>query len=176
MRVIEWGGRPAVAMIAALFLIHPRVEAAESELDKVREMLRIDTARALAAERARQAPAPRSAAAPARHGDKIVLTSLYGLSGGLNAVVLVNGESRLYRQGSELPRGTTHPGREYRLQRIDDGCVYLKKGAEERSACIPPAVPMPAAAAGAGSAGMAPVPAPAPAMLPMLVPALGARP
>ncbi|MBN9472541.1 MAG: hypothetical protein ABS43_16735 [Bordetella sp. SCN 67-23] len=170
MRATERNRRLAMAAVAVLAMFHAPTGAAEGELDKVREMLRIDTARALAAERARQAPVARPAPAQARRGDQVVLTSLYGLKGALNAIVQVNGEPRLYRQGDELPRGATDAAGEYRLQRIDDGCVYLRKGASVRSACILPSAPGAMAAAGPPSV------APMPAMPPMFVPPLGGRP
>ncbi|MEK7945569.1 hypothetical protein WKR98_12495 [Pigmentiphaga sp. YJ18] len=170
MRATERNGRFAMAMAAVLSLFCVPVNAAEGELDKVREMLRIDTARALAAERARQAPVTKAAPAQARRGDRVVLTSLYGLKGALHAIVQVNGEPRLYRQGDELPRGATDAAREYRLQRIDDGCVYLRKGTAVRSACILPSAP------GSRMAAEPPRAAPMPAMPPMFVPPLGGRP
>ena len=169
MRATKRNRRLAVAVAAVLSMFRVPVNAAEGEMDKVREMLRIDTARALAAERARQAPVAKVAPAQVRRGDRVVLTSLYGLKGALNAVVQVNGEPRLYRQGDELPRGVTEAAGEYRLQRIDGGCVYLRKGASVRSACILPSAP------GAMVAGPPSV-APMPAMPPMFVPSPGGRP
>lgn len=170
MRATKRKLRFCLAVLAVLSMFRTQVDAAEGELDKVREMLRIDTARALAAERARQAPVAKPAAAPARRGDRVVLTSLYGTKGTLNAIVQVNGESRFYRQGDELPRGATDTAGEYRLQRIDDGCVYLRKGASVRSACILPSAPGARVAAEPSSA------APMPAMPPIFVPPLGGRP
>lgn len=170
MRATERNRRLAVAAVAVLSMSGVPANAAENELDTVRELLRIDTARALAAERARQAPVAKAAPAQARRGDRVVLTSLYGLKGALNAIVQVNGEPRFYRQGDELPRGATDAAGEYRLQRIDDGCVYLLKGASVRSACILPSTP--GAMAAAGPSGSAPMPA----MPPIFVPPLGGRP
>jgi len=172
MRMIERVGRPIAYGLATLAWCCTPAAAAEAELDKVRDMLRIDTERALAAERARQAPAARAAPAPVRRSDRIDLSSLYGLKGALSAVVLVNGEPRFYRQGSELPRGALAAAQEYRLLRIDDGCVYLRKGTKERSACFVRAEPGPAAPADRG----APASLPAPAMLPVLAVPPGVRP
>ncbi|OVZ54353.1 hypothetical protein CDO44_26800 [Pigmentiphaga sp. NML080357] len=163
------------AGVAALSLLFPPALAKEAELEKVREMLRLDTERALAAERSRQGAAGRGApAAPARRGDKLVLASVYGLRGALTAVVLVNGEPRVYRQGRDLPRGATSSNAEYRLQRIEDGCVYLRKGsAGERSACFDPSASLPRPPV-AGSPVAAPI-SPPPAF-PVLAPPPVMRP
>jgi hypothetical protein len=108
----------------------------QPELEAVHEMLKLDAERALAAERARS-PAPPPARAAVRAPDRIELASIYGMRGRLSAVVVVNGEPRLYRQGSEWPRGGTGSS-QYRLIRIEDGCVHLAKaGARERAACFP---------------------------------------
>lgn len=170
MRMTERVGRPILYGLAALVWCCAPA-AAEIELDKVRDMLRIDTERALAAERARHAPAARAAPAAVRRSDRVLLSSLYGLKGSLSAVVLVNDEPRLYRQGSELPRGTLAPAQEYRLLRIDDGCVYLRKGTAERSACFAAAEPRPVSP-DRGAAVSPPVPP----MFPVLTVPPGGRP
>ncbi|MDX3907347.1 MAG: hypothetical protein QHC78_16780 [Pigmentiphaga sp.] len=160
------------AVAAGLLLLFCHVEAAEAELGKVREMLRLDTERALAAERSRQGSPKGASPAPARRGDRLVLSSIHGLRGDLSAVVLVNGEAKLYRQGRDLPRGTVSPAHEYRLQRIDEDCVYLRKGRTgERSACFTPPQLVPPR-----RASEAPGRPAVPPQFPLLVPPPGGRP
>ncbi|WP_124078435.1 hypothetical protein [Pigmentiphaga humi] len=154
--------------VAAVALFAGHAAAAEPELDRVREMLRLDTERALVAERSRT-PKPAPARAVAAAGDTLALASLYGTKGALTAVVVVNGQPRLYRQGREQARGASAGRQDYVLRRIDDGCVVLRKGAAERTACFdasaalptPPARPVAAMAPGV-HALQAPVPLPRP--------------
>jgi len=163
-RRIAW----ALAAFASAAAYGPLAWASDADLDKVREMLRLDTERALAAERARRGAGGEGAQPPkvARRPDKLVLSAVYGLRGALTVVVLVNGEPKVYRQGRDLPFGATSASSDYRLHRIEEGCIYLRKGAVQRSACFDPSASLPS------PPGLAPpVPTPAqapPPMLPML--------
>ena len=116
--------------------------AAQDELDTVREMLRIDTERALAQERQR-AGGPPPKAKPVvvpKPIERVTVQAIYGLTGKLKAEVVVNGERKEFRQGSELARGAISSPQEYRLVRIDDTCVHLSRAAGGlRVACFDPA-------------------------------------
>lgn len=118
------------------------VMAAQDELDTVREMLRIDAERALAQERQRGGgPPPKAKVVVApKPAERVSVQAIYGLTGKLKAEVVVNGERKEFRQGSEWARGAISSPQEYRLVRIDDTCVHLSKATGGlRVACFDPA-------------------------------------
>lgn len=118
--------RPVLAwLLLAACCTHAQ---AQTELDTVREMLRLDAERALAVERQRGGALVKPATAPAtRPPERIVVLAIYGLAGRLKADVLVNGERRSFRQGAALARGAQASAREYQLVGIEDACVHLSK-------------------------------------------------
>lgn len=149
---------------------------AREALDTVREMLRIDAQRALAEERLRSGiAAPKApAVAQAKPPERVAVLAIYGLAGKLRAEVVVNGERKEFRQGSELARGALAGPREYRLVRIDDLCVHLSKtGASGlRVACYEAALPTSATRPPAPAA-LAQPPGPG---IPLFPPMLGVTP
>lgn len=139
MRRIELAWALPFAMAGSL-LAAPAY--AQTELEAVREMLKLDAERALALERERSPGKPRAAvAAPTVRSDRVVVAAIYGIVGKRTAILTVNGERKEYREGSEVPQGHLASAREYRLVRIDHGCVHLAKAAsrDTRVACYFPA-------------------------------------
>lgn len=136
-------------------------EAWHAHAESVLELLQADTRRALdgmAAGRPGPAadPAARSPGAPGQSSDqsgpaeraptrpardRVELAALYGTAGRFTAVVYVNGRRKEYRPGATLPYAGDGAAREYRLVRIVDSCVLLKKqnARQTRSACFNPA-------------------------------------
>jgi hypothetical protein len=127
-------------------------EAWHAHAESVLELLQADTRRALdslAAGRLQSAtstpastPGVADGAAPARAApDELELAALYGTAGRFTAVVYVNGVRKEYRPGATLPYAGRGAAREYRLIRIVDSCVLLKRqnARQTRSACFNPA-------------------------------------
>lgn len=136
-------------------------EAWHAHAESVLELLQADTRRALdsmaagrpgsAADAAARPPGAQgqpsdqagpAAPAPARAArDRVELAALYGTAGRFTAVVYVNGQRKEYRPGATLPYAGDGAAREYRLVRIVDSCVLLKKqnARQARSACFNPA-------------------------------------
>lgn len=86
-------------------------------------------------------PAPR----PALASSGVRLTALYGTAGQLTAVLDVGGVRKEYRPGASLPYGGNGSATEYRLVRIVDTCVVLRRGTQGRlrTACYAPTSPVP---------------------------------
>lgn len=146
-------------------------EAWHAHAESVLELLQADTRRALAGMPGASgpaAPAARSPVQPPKAPDRIELTALYGTDGKFTAVVHVNGVRKEYRPGATLPYAGNGAAREYRLVRIVDSCVLLKKQNQSRtrSACFNPTLQLDAvpvrqgnpAMAGAASSLNAPLP------------------
>lgn len=116
----------------------------EKHTESVLELLMQDTRRALEHYESRRTgsrpevkPADRT---PARAmADRIELIELYGHGDTLTAVLAVNGQRKEYRPGATLPYGGQGSRNEYRLVRIVDTCVVLRKGSGPlRTACYQP--------------------------------------
>ncbi len=154
-RVVAW--RMTVCCLA-LFSMFSAVAQAQPELNKVRDMLKRDTERALANERSRQAatPADKPPRPTTARIDRLSVTSIYGTSGKLTAIVLINGERKEYREGAALARGGTTASRDYRLQRIEDSCVYLQRPGkgDVRVSCYATPIPAGTSALAIPSPGM----------------------
>lgn len=152
-------GRAAVLGLlacGAVWALPPDQAVWRDQTASVLELLKEDTRRALEqeglADRQRPADAPARAVPPA--ADTLRLAALYGTAGQLTAVLYVNGVRKEYRPGASLPYGGAGAVREYRLQRVLDSCVVVRKAgvARIRSVCFEPVadpalVAMPAEAA-----------------------------
>nr|MBF0684621.1 hypothetical protein [Pseudomonas sp.] len=164
-RICRAGGAPVVArrlVVAVAFTgafvlsssVSASSEAWHAHAESVLELLQADTRRALdnVAGRAPQAAgqmessgrapvAPDRVAADRVAPDRLELAALYGTAGRLTAVVYVNGERKEYRPGATLPYAGKGAAGEYRLVRIVDTCVLLKRrnARQTRSACFNPA-------------------------------------
>jgi len=127
-------------------------EAWHAHADSVLELLQAETRRALDGMAAGRAQATTSTTAPAQANqeavapdrvapDQLELAALYGTAGRFTAVVYVNGMRKEYRPGATLPYAGGGAAREYRLVRIVDSCVLLKRqnARQTRSACFNPA-------------------------------------
>jgi len=136
-------------------------EAWHAHADSVLELLQAETRRALdgmvadrpqatstapAPAQGRQEPTSPDRVAPDRVApdrvlpDRVELAALYGTAGRYTAVVYVNGMRKEYRPGATLPYAGGGAAREYRLIRIVDSCVLLKRqnARQTRSACFNP--------------------------------------
>lgn len=127
-------------------------EAWHAHADSVLELLQAETRRALDGMVADRPQATITAPAPAQGRqeatspdrvlpDRVELAALYGTAGRYTAVVYVNGMRKEYRPGATLPYAGGGAAREYRLIRIVDSCVLLKRqnARQTRSACFNPA-------------------------------------
>ena len=147
----------AAAVIAGLSVgsasARASAEAWHAHAESVLELLQADTRRALgdlagrAPQTAGQADpsggsrAVQEPVAPGRVApDRLELAALYGTTGRLTAVVYVNGVRKEYRPGATLPYAGKGSASEYRLIRIVDTCVLLKRrnARHTRSACFNP--------------------------------------
>lgn len=150
----------------------------------VLELLQAETRRAIESVQPRHAtpgtPAAEGTGRPARPAAAVIeLAALYGTRDSLTAIVYVDGVRKAYRPGAALPYAGAGSAHEYRLVRIVDTCVVLRKGARGalRTACFQPGASAPRPAvhadgpgldgpgrdrAGHGAALGAPLPAPMP--------------
>lgn len=122
-------------------------QAWEEQITSVLELMQHDARRAREGAGVVATGALVKSATPAAD-DRLQLAALYGSAGALTAIVYVNGVRKEYRPGASLPYGGAGSRREYRLERIVDTCVVLRKpGARStRSACYQPeATPLPVA-------------------------------
>lgn len=104
---------------------------AQTELNLVRDMLRLDAERALEAERAKAGrPAASAAVAPVKRPDRVTVAAIYGVAGALQADVLVNGERLHFRQGQAQARNASAATGSFQLAKIDDLCVHLTRSGE----------------------------------------------
>lgn len=122
----------------------------QDQTASVLELLQADTRRALLREggAATREASPARPVAPAE--DVLRLAALYGTADQVTAVLYVNGVRKEYRPGASLPYGGAGSAREYRLQRVLDSCVVLRKAraSRVRSVCFEPvAEPVPVALA-----------------------------
>ncbi|WP_447918885.1 hypothetical protein [Achromobacter aegrifaciens] len=111
------------------------------EAETVRALLRADAAAALADCRVpglcrsgTESSAPM--APPARASDDIRVMAIFGLARRLSADIAVNGAVLRYRAGRGEPVAGGATARVYQLLAIDDGCVRLRLGDTERTACL----------------------------------------
>ena len=101
-------------------------------------------------------PAPVSAARPAPAPPRLV--ALYGTAGHYTVILDVDGVRKEYRPGASLPYGGQGGATEYRLVRLIDTCVVLRRGAQGRlrTACyVPQPAPVLAPAPGSPAAAAA---------------------
>ncbi len=120
----------------------------EQHAQSVLDLLMLDTRRALDEHAARSTRSKAVVSQPERTQqsqgskpavDQIKLVKLYGHSERLTVVLNVNGHRKEYRPGATLPYGGGGRHREYRLLRIVDTCVVLRKGnGPTRTACYQP--------------------------------------
>jgi len=111
------------------------------ETETVRALLRADAAAALADCRVpglcrSGAESATPLAPPARASDDIRVMAIFGLARRLNADIAVNGAVLRYQAGRGEPVAGGADARVYRLLAIDDGCVRLRRGDIERTACL----------------------------------------
>lgn len=151
-RVIRVSLATALSLSAAPPYAWASSEAWHAHAESVLELLQADTRRALGSLEAGRPRDPASKpdttagaadrAAPAGGvPDQLELVALYGTAGRFTAVVHVNGVRKEYRPGATLPYAGGGAAREYRLVRIVDSCVLLKRqnARQTRSACFSPA-------------------------------------
>src|SRR5690606_25504498 len=93
------------------------LELMQQDARKARQAAGLESPRTVAPERT----------AAAAVDDRLQLTALYGSAGALTVVVHVNGARKEYRPGATLPYGGAGSRKEYRLERIVDTCVVLRK-------------------------------------------------
>lgn len=139
-------------------------DAWHADTATVLELLRADAQRAMAS-LAPVLPAPQEATtAVAPRQAQVRLAKLYGTAGQFTAVVYVDDVRKEYRPGASLPYGSRGGSAEYRLVRIVDTCVVLRRGGGGpiRTACFAPQ-PEPSGAPVAAAIGTDVLNAPLPA-------------
>ncbi|MBO1016740.1 hypothetical protein IPU70_24495 [Achromobacter sp. SD115] len=124
----------------------PSPQAAEEprpwpETETVRALLRADAAAALADCRVpglcrsgTESATPMTPSAKA--SDDIRVMAIFGPARRLNADVAINGAVLRYQAGKGAPVAGGADARAYQLLAIDDGCVRLRRGDIERTACV----------------------------------------
>ncbi len=122
---------------------HAEVDALAAELVSVRELMRLETAEAiaLARERAAKTGTGKPAATRAKglaKDDDLRLAGIYGVGRKLLAEIHVGASPMVYMRGHPWPVGTKASSEVYRLRNIDNNCVELERNEQSRSLCIEP--------------------------------------
>ncbi|HUH58462.1 MAG TPA: hypothetical protein VL001_00150 [Candidimonas sp.] len=140
----------STAMLLAVALQMPVVARADdlaTEQMSVRELMRLDTARAL--DDARTAPRKDNALATAANqsgryaqSGSLKLVAIYGVGKKLLAEVVVGQQNQMYMRGRALPIGVKEgdASASYMLRGISDSCVQLERQLESHILCLHPAL------------------------------------